>query len=114
MRLPFSSLLAIVVFAVLAFAGGPVQAAPPSKAATSLNARRAKQLATSLANAASKRRFGVAPFSASSATPQFVHGRWQWQAAAGYGHTDLLASVSFSRSGMAPTASVDQIVLPQW
>src|SRR5688572_20323636 len=92
MRSYLASLFVVFALATPAFSGEtvhPLKRARTSKVST-LNTKSASQLAASLANTASKRRFGVAPFSASRATRQLVRGRWHWQAIAGYGRTDLL------------------------
>ena len=116
MRAYLTSLFAAIVFCSATFAGETTHALEHVGApkATSLNAKSAAKLAASLANAAARRRFGSAPFSASRTTAQLVRGQWHWQATAAYGKTDLLASVSFSQSGSDPTALVSQLVLPQW
>ena len=113
MRSYLPSLLAVAVFAASAFGGEAVRPLKRSQPTTksALNAKTAARLAASLANADSQQRFGVAPFSASRATPQLIQGQWHWQATAGYGKTDLQASVSFSQSGSDPTVSVRQLVL---
>jgi hypothetical protein len=72
-----------------------IRAAEPEQ----LRAAAASCLAARVANDYCKQSFGTSPFSASSGKLQFINGRWQWRALIGYGYRDLLATVSFSRSG---------------
>jgi hypothetical protein len=66
---------------------------------TSLSAIEASQLAARLANADCQRRFSCSPFDACAGKSQLSRGRWHWRAIAGHGYLDLVADVSFSKSG---------------
>jgi hypothetical protein len=76
---------------------------------TSLSAIEASRLAARVANADCQRRFGCSPFDAGAGESQLSCGRWHWRAIAGHGYFDLVADVSFSKSGENVKVRLDLI-----
>src|SRR5437667_122642 len=72
-----------------------------------LSSSEASHIAADLANRHCKHQFGGAsPFQPSLSTAQLIDGQWHWTASAGFGHGDLAADVTFSRSGENPSVRV--------
>jgi hypothetical protein len=90
--------------------------AATGQGASVLDATAAARRAVSLANADAKHRFGIAPFTTSRGTLRLLRGRWHWEAIAGYGKSDLLARVSFSKTGSDADAQVTlyEMILEHW
>jgi hypothetical protein len=104
-------LLLTASLSLTGFAGDSGSATTPRSTHVRLNTDSASRLAASLANKNARQFYNVAPFTQSQGTLRFVHGRWQWEAIAGYGTGDLLATVSFSPDGSKSTVTVQTLVL---
>jgi hypothetical protein len=79
--------------------------------ARQLDREAASRIAMTLANQSASKLFGPAPFAASQGDLSFLRGHWEWQAIAGYGTGDLLATVTFSPGGSETNSSVQALIL---